>query len=61
MKWLGPMLHLIFPPRQDAIAREFTAILQGRRSAMADLSATRARLERTASRGDAIDTLAGDR
>lgn len=62
MRWLGPMLHMLYPPKHDPVVREFAALLDRREAASAEISASRARLERIAAdRGAALDDVAGDR
>ncbi len=62
MRWLGPMLHMLYPPKHDPTARELAAILDRREVASAHISETRVRLERMAAdRGSALDDVAGDR
>lgn len=56
MGWLGPLLHLLFPPRVDPVLMEMHAILEGQRTAGAEVAATRARLERIAA--EPLDDLA---
>ena len=57
MKWLGPMLHLMFPPRHDAHLAALAQMLTEQRDAVAQISATRERLEQRAAR-EPIDDLA---
>ena len=45
MRWLGPMLHLLYPPAHDAKAQALAAAMDERRAHMATIAASRERLE----------------
>lgn len=53
MRWLGPLLHMLYPPSTDATAQSFAAVLDQRREHLASLDASRQRLERLAA--DPVD------
>lgn len=48
MRWIGTMLHLLYPPRQDATTRALAALLDQTRAARVDIAATRERIEAVA-------------
>jgi hypothetical protein len=58
MKWLGPMLRMIYASPHDP---ELARLLDDQQIAVATISAARERLEQQASRGAAIDSVAEDR
>lgn len=45
MRWLGTMLHLLYPPAHDAQAQALAAAVDERREHMATIAASRERLE----------------
>lgn len=57
---IGPMLHLIYPPRSDAVTEEMVSLVEERRVHRRELSSARAGLEALARRPEPLDHLADE-
>lgn len=55
MRWLGTMLHLMYPPKPDAAIQRLAAMVDERRGHLSVMAASRRRLEHIAA--DPVDAV----